>query len=194
VLRRLRRHDFGPLTHDVEALYRRLNLRLSDERAWVRFAHESSSNIIEKFTAMFTEGIAAGGEAAEIGRIVSDNVVRILALRKHRLQSAVGFRGMMIGLTAGMAGTLYIGIGLLKVLEGLFSGANLDSGAVSTGLAVSNFSVNVPLMSFVVTFLMLIHCIVGSAMVTIDPTLASSRSRGVSHRRVSSRAARQARS
>ncbi len=165
VLKRLRRHDFGPLTADVESLYRRLNLRLDDVRAWERFCQETSSNIIQKFTAMFTEGIAAGGDAGEIGRIVSENVVRILSLRKHRQQTAVGFRGMMIGLTAGMAGTLYIGVGLLGVLRDLFAGAEISDPALATAVPIATMSVDVVLLSIIVTTVMLVHNVIGSYMV-----------------------------
>lgn len=166
VLKRLRRHDFGPLTEDVEALYRRLNMRLDDERAWSRFADETGSNLIEKFTAMFTEGIASGGDAGETGRIVSENAGRILNLRKHRVQTANGFRGMMIGLTAGMAGTLFIGVGLMDVLRSLFTGGSTNVGDVSVGLPISAMNVNVPLLTFIVTLVVIVHAMIGSYMVT----------------------------
>ncbi len=166
VLRRLSRHDFGPLTPDIRSLHRRVNLRLDDARSWTRFAHETSSNLVEKFTGMFTEGIKSGGDAGTTGTIVSANVVRILGLRKHRQQSATSFRGMMYGMTAGMAGTLFIGVGLLKVLESLFADAQTDSNLdeMGTGLFLSGFSVNVEFLLLIVTLVLAAHVVLGSYM------------------------------
>jgi archaeal flagellar protein FlaJ len=166
VLKRLRRHDFGPLTRDVEALYRRLNLRLDDEGSWKRFANETSSNIIEKFTAMFIEGINAGGEADEIGLIVSDNVVRIIALRKHREQTAASFRGMIMGLTAGMAASLYIGVGLLETLTGIFTRSTVDAGETAGAIGIEIGAVDIPLMAMLVTGIMALHILIASYMQT----------------------------
>lgn len=168
VLRRLSRHDFGPLTPDIKGLHRRINLRLDDVRAWTRFAHETSSNLVEKFTGMFTEGIKSGGDAGTTGTIVSSNVVRILGLRKHRQQSSGSFRGMMYGMTAGMAGTLFIGVGLLGVLESLFADTgthgDLDMEEMATGLFLSGFNVNMESLLLSVTLVMAVHVIMGSYM------------------------------
>jgi archaeal flagellar protein FlaJ len=164
VLRRLSRHDFGPLTGDIRSLHRRINLRLDDNRSWARFAHETNSNLVEKFTGMFTEGIKSGGDAGTTGTIVSANVVRILGLRKHRQQSAASFRGMMFAMTAGMAGTLFIGVGLLKVLESLFAGTTQDVDQFGTGLFLSGFNVDVDALLAIVTLVMAAHVVLGAYM------------------------------
>ncbi|MHB8606227.1 MAG: type II secretion system F family protein, partial [Thermoplasmatota archaeon] len=44
-LRHLQHHDFGPLTDNIRAVYRRLNIRVDDERAWTHFSAECGSNV-----------------------------------------------------------------------------------------------------------------------------------------------------
>jgi archaellum biogenesis protein FlaJ (TadC family) len=65
-----------------------------------------------------------------------------------------------------MAGTLYIGVGLLKVLSELFVAAEMPSGPVDTGIALGSFNVDVPLLTLIVTGVMVLHNVLGSYMVT----------------------------
>lgn len=167
VLKRLHHHDFGPLTKDVKALYRRLHMRLGEQEAWDRFSNETASNLIEKFTAMFVEGINAGGDAEEIGLIVSDNAVKILGLRKHRHQTAQGFRGMLLGLTAGIAGSLFLGVGLMEVLGGLFSSGLAGEAEAVAGIGLDLGHVESGIMGTVVTIIVVIHVFVAAGMMSL---------------------------
>jgi archaeal flagellar protein FlaJ len=167
VLKRLHHHDFGPLTKDVKSLYRRLHMRLGEQEAWNRFANETSSNLIEKFTAMFIEGINAGGDAEEIGLIVSDNAVKILALRKHRHQTSQGYRGMLLGLTAGIAGSLFMGVGLIEVLGGLFTSGMAGDAETIAGVGLDIGQADAGLMGALVTIIVVIHVFVAATMMSL---------------------------
>ncbi len=57
-LKYLTAHDFGKLTEDVRALYKRLNTRINKTRAWQKFSIGTNSNLIYRFMDMFTEAIA----------------------------------------------------------------------------------------------------------------------------------------
>lgn len=164
VLKRLRHHQFGPLTKPVDRLYRRLHLRIDDAKAWKAFAAESGSNLVAKFNAMFVEGARAGGEPEAIGRIISQNYVRILNLRKHRKQTAQSFRSMLLGFTAGMAFTMYIGVGVLRVLVDMFSGVGGADAAGQfigfSGGAVVDFA----LVGLLVQLTLVLHCLLGAMM------------------------------
>ncbi|HWG91354.1 MAG TPA: archaellar assembly protein FlaJ [Candidatus Thermoplasmatota archaeon] len=165
VLRTLRYHDFGPLTQNIQDLYQRLNLRVDDEQAWEYFAADTGSMLIEKFTRMFVEGVKAGGKPDEIGRIISDNFVRILGLRKSRYQTASSFRGVLYGLMAGMSFALFVGVAIVGLLEKIFTNLNLDSGTPFASFF--NFSTDLNLIAFLVIAMLLVHSVVSSLMIRI---------------------------
>ena len=168
VLRHLQHHDFGPLTENIRALYARLNLRVDDEMAWQHFSAECGSNLIEKFSRMFVEGIKAGGKADMIGRIISDNFVRMVALRKERYQTASSFRGLLYGLIAGMSFSLFVGVGIVNMLQGIFTNISLPEGSAG-GLfkSLTDITVNVELVSFIVLLILLLHSISSALMIRV---------------------------
>jgi flagellar protein FlaJ len=165
-LRHLQTHDFGPLTTDIRNLYARLNLRVNDEMAWDYFSAECGSNIIEKFSRMFVEGVKAGGKPDQIGKIISDNFVSIVTLRKSRYQTAGSFKGLLYGLVAGMAFSLFIGVGIISMLKKIFAGIDLGADAnVSQFASFLHFSANIPLIAFMIIVLLLVHSMASGLMI-----------------------------
>ncbi len=165
VLRHLQTHDFGPLTGDIRALYARLNMRVNDEQAWTHFSADCGSNLIEKFSRMFVEGIKAGGKADAIGRIISENFNLIINLRKQRYQMADNFKGMLYGLVAGMAFALFVGVGIVGLLKGIFTEISLPADTPFASFL--SFEVNLGLIAFLVVLLLLGHSIASGLMVHI---------------------------
>jgi flagellar protein FlaJ len=164
-LRHLQTHDFGPLTPDIRQLYSRLNLRVDDERAWSYFAADCGSNLIAKFSNMFVEGVKAGGKADVIGRIISDNFVGIITLRKSRYQTASNFKGLLYGLVAGMAFSLYVGVGIVAMLKGIFEEVSLPEDTPFASFL--NFSFDLALVAFMIIVLMLAHSMACGLMLHI---------------------------
>jgi flagellar protein FlaJ len=165
-LKRMKAHNFGPLSSMVHNLYARLTWRLHDVLAWKRFSAESGSNLAENFNDMFIEGIRAGAKPEVVGDIISNNVVRILNLRKSRYSAASTFRGLLFGLTASMAFVLFTGVGILGVLGELFTGSALQAAGEHSPLQV-NFSVSVTTIQTALLWLVLFHCLVSSLMLTM---------------------------
>jgi len=60
-LKELISHDFGPLSENVNNLYKRLRTRLSTPRSW-SISLLNRSNLIERFATMFVEGTNVGGK------------------------------------------------------------------------------------------------------------------------------------
>lgn len=164
-LRHLQTHDFGPLTADIRALYSRLNLRIGDETAWKYFSADCGSNLIEKFSRMFVEGVKAGGKADAIGRIISENFNFIITLRKQRYQMADNFKGMLYGLVAGMAFALFVGVGIVGLLQSIFQEISLP--ADSPFGSFLSFEVDLALIAFLVVLLLLAHSMTSGLMVHI---------------------------
>ena len=164
-LRHLQTHDFGPLTTDVRNLYARLNMRVDDEKGWAYFAADCGSNLIEKFSKMFVEGVKAGGKADQIGKIISENFLAIITLRKSRYQTANNFKGMLYGLVAGMAFSLYVGLGIVGMLKGIFAEISLPPDTPFADFL--NFSVDIALVGFMIIVLMLAHSMASGLMLHI---------------------------
>lgn len=168
VLRHLQHHDFGPLTDNIRNLYSRLTLRVDDEMAWQHFSAECGSNLIEKFSRMFVEGIKAGGKADQIGRIISDNFVHMVALRKERYQTAASFRGLLYGLIAGMAFALFVGVGIVSLLQGIFQDVSIPTeGPGAMFASFTSADLNVELMAFMVLIILLLHSLSSSLMIRV---------------------------
>jgi archaeal flagellar protein FlaJ len=164
-LRHLQTHDFGPLTTDIRNLYARLNMRVDDEKGWAYFAADCGSNLIEKFSKMFVEGVKAGGKADQIGKIISENFIAIITLRKSRYQTANNFKGMLYGLVAGMAFSLYVGLGIVGMLKKIFSEISLPADTPFSEFL--NFSVDIALVGFMIIVLMLAHSMASGLMLHI---------------------------
>lgn len=117
----LRVHDFGYLNSMMINLYRRLKLGMDKFKSWLLFSGESGSNLIFHFSKIFSESVYMGGNSAKIGEIISKNFLRILSLRKLRLQLSSGLRGALYGSLIGFAATTYIIAEIIRVLARIFS-------------------------------------------------------------------------
>lgn len=164
VLRKLVAHNFGPLTLIVQRLYARLAWRLQDMRAWKHFSAESGSNLVENFSDMFVEGIRSGGKPDAVGAIISENVVRIMNLRKSRYSTAGTFRGLLFGFTAGMAMTMFIGVGMMESLSSMFGSINLPEGASPIGI---NFDMDPGVVDRFLSWLLLFHALMAAWMLKL---------------------------
>lgn len=129
-LKDLRAHDFGALTQDVNNLYQRLAIRVNKMRSWYHFAAETGSSLIQRFSDMFIESIDVGGKADSAGNIISNNFIHIMGLRTQRYQTGSSLVGVMYGLTAGVAVTLYLSLGIVGTMQDLFSSTSLPQEVV----------------------------------------------------------------
>ena len=162
VLKQVQNHNFGPLTELIRNLYARLSWRLDETKSWKYFSAESGSHLIDSFTSMFVEGLNAGGKPDLIGDIISENVVRIMNLRKSRYSTAGTFRGLLIGLTASMAFIMFLGVGILGVLGDIFGVAASNIGESDLTPVSLDFGADVGLISTFVFWLMLAHGLIAA--------------------------------
>jgi archaeal flagellar protein FlaJ len=164
VLRRIRKHDFGPLGHMVNNLYARVTWRLHDLLAWRHFAAESGSNLVAQFNEMFVESIRAGGRGGPTGALISENVHRILNLRRGRYATAGILRGLLVGLTASVAFTLFIGVGVLEVLSNLLGNGESDP---SINPITLHFTADVTIIENLLLIVIIVHALAGAMMLKV---------------------------
>jgi len=125
-LKRLRRHDFGPLTKNINSLYSRLKMRIDPFSSWRYFGAETGSDLITKFSSMFVRGLKAGGKPGESSNIISYNFTKILGLRKRRYTLAQSLSGIFIGIAIVISIVFFMAAGLVDILSDLVveSGVN----------------------------------------------------------------------
>jgi flagellar protein FlaJ len=132
VLKTLRRKDFGPLTDDVNDLFKRLNMRLEPDRAWDYFTANTRSYLIQKFSEMYLVGRQMGGEPKQLGELISENMNHVNQLRQQRQQATVTMIGLLYGITAASSFAFFIGFKIVDILAGmsldLSTGSQFDAG------------------------------------------------------------------
>lgn len=169
VLNHLRHHDFGPLSDNIRDLFARLQMRVDDEKSWEYFTSEAGSRLVERFTQMYDEAVEEGGKPDDIGRIISENMVEIIGLRKLRYQQASTFRGVVFGIAVGAAFSLFIGLGVLHMLTGLFEGIGneIEGAPVGIPTLVHVGGVNMPLMRGIGLGLLFLNAALASVLIRV---------------------------
>lgn len=126
VLKYLSAHDFGSLTEDIQALYRRLAVRVDRDRAWDFFITGTGSWLIGIFSEIFRESLRMGAEPDYVGIVISRNFERLVRLRRKRQQSVASFIGIIYGLTGAFAFALAASFQVAVSISQLFSQMNME--------------------------------------------------------------------
>jgi len=168
-LKRLRWHDFGPLTRHIEALYDRVNLRIDPVLSWKYFGAETGSDLITKFSGMFVRGLEAGGKPGKAAQIISFNFTKLIGLRKRRYTIAASLSGLFIGIAIVLSLVMFMAGALVEILRQLITESGADKSYIDVQiLQVGGYDVGlfVNLMFVLVIFnaaiTSLIHVIVAA--------------------------------
>lgn len=165
-LKELTQHDFGALSENVINLYKRLKTRLNTMRSWEHFAAGTGSNLIERFATMFVEGTNVGGKPAIIGEIISKNFMSILSMRKLRYSSASSMIGVLYGMTAGIAATMFLAVSIISMLAKMFSNVSIPD--IDIGISIATIaSTNVPLMTTMLMIMMICHSLISAMLIRV---------------------------
>ncbi|MCL5782941.1 MAG: archaellar assembly protein FlaJ [Candidatus Thermoplasmatota archaeon] len=161
-------HDFGTLTVDIRALYRRLAYRINNMQSWRNFSADTGSHLIEVFSESFVESVDLGANADKAGNVVADNFDRVIRLRKRRHASVSSYTGVIYGITGGLAFSLAIAFGVLQIINKVFTTFNVSS-LNSFGIFVSQPSSSIfTIEAFIVAILLIHSFIAGTALKFAD--------------------------
>ena len=119
-LKKLRFYKFGPLTENINNLYKRLALRIDKRLAWKTFGAETGSDLISKFNDLYVDGTEVGGDAKKISKIISDNFLKMLSLRKKRFLAASTTSGLLYGSMVFITFPLYVLIWVVALINNMF--------------------------------------------------------------------------
>ncbi|MFW6003270.1 MAG: archaellar assembly protein FlaJ [Halanaeroarchaeum sp.] len=166
VLSRLRRKDFGPLTENIDDLYKRLNMRLSGPDAWRFFTADAHSYLIQKFSEMYLIGREMGGDPKHLGELISQNMSEVLQLRERRDQSTTTLIGVMYGISAAATFAFFIGLGIVEVLAGMSMG--IESTEQFNFESLINTQVyDIDLIEYLLTVTVLVNAVLSSLIIRV---------------------------
>jgi flagellar protein FlaJ len=162
-LKKLSYHDFGPLTEDIQSLYKRVAMRIDRQRAWQLFGAETNSELISKFSEMFSEGTSAGGEPRAISRIISNNFSKILSLRIEKFQTQGRITGVLYGLAIAMTVILFLALFLVEGFFDMFGALDPVEGFESLFIFKTE-TFNTDVLHGMIIGLLLFHTVISTIM------------------------------
>jgi len=169
VLETLRRKDFGPLTDNVDNLYKRLNMRIETAEAWRHFTAECRSYLIQTFSEMYLVGREMGGNPKLLGELISENMMEVQQLRQRRSQAATTLVGLLYGITAASTFAFFIGLQVVNILESMSLNLSTGSSDFDVGSLINTQVYDVPLIEFLLLVVVLFGAMLSALMVrTVD--------------------------
>jgi len=168
----LRVHDFGAINELIVSVYRRLRTGNDKYKVWDLFGEESGSYLIYQFSNIFAESIYLGGDAEQIGEIVSTNFIKLLSLRRLRLQLSSGLRGALYGSIVGFSLAAYMAASLTEMLANIFSGpmggGDMQMESILAGIAPTTaLDVNPEMIALYIGLMIIIHAIVSALIIKV---------------------------
>jgi flagellar protein FlaJ len=168
VLSTLRNKDFGPLTADVDDLFKRLNMRLEPDRAWEYFTANTRSYLIQKFSEMYLVGRQMGGEPKQLGELISENMNHVNQLRQQRQQATVTMIGLLYGITAASSFAFFIGFKIVDILAGMSLDLATDT-QFDVGQLIHTEVYDLAFIQFLLLGVVMINAVLSSLMIrTVD--------------------------
>jgi flagellar protein FlaJ len=164
VLSTLRNKDFGPLTENIDDLYKRLNMRLEATEAWRYFTADCRSYLIQAFSEMYLMGREMGGDPQVLGELISENMNEVMQLRQQRDQATTTLVGLLYGITAASTFAFFIGLEVVNILSNMT--LDLDAGAGFDAQSIINTDVyNIPLIEFLLIVVILFSAMLSALMI-----------------------------
>jgi len=108
--------DFGILSAPVRNLYAKLAIGAEQGLCWRNLASQCGSEMIRIFSGIYSATTFLGGDPAEIGKMISRNMIRMIVMRAKRIQIANGIKSMIYPLHTIQCTLLAFMTSLLNIL------------------------------------------------------------------------------
>jgi flagellar protein FlaJ len=169
VLETLRKKDFGPLTDNVDNLYKRLNMRIETTEAWRHFTAECRSHLIQSFSEMYLVGREMGGNPKLLGELISENMNEVQQLRQSRSQATTTLIGLLYGITAASTFAFFIGLQVVNILASMTLDLQTGSSDFDVGTLINTEVYDIPLIEFLLVVIIMFGAMLSALMVrTVD--------------------------
>ncbi len=166
VLKYLSFHNFGVLTENIRNLYRRMAVRIDNDKAWHYFTKETRSWLIGMFIEIFRKSINLGADPEYVGLVLSRNFERLVRLRRKRKQNVSSFKGVIYGITGAFAFSVAAAFQVAIYMTHLFSGVSFQS-AFLNGLLHMPSESSLTLMGYLLAGVLLVHSVLSAIVLKI---------------------------
>lgn len=161
VLKYLSSHDFGVLTRDIRNLYRRISMRIDNDKAWRYFTIDTGSWLIGIFSDIFNKSIKMGADPDYVGVVISRNFERLVRLRRKRAQTVASFRGVIYGITGAFAFSVAAAFGVAVYMNKIFSNMNLPADFLQNVIFVPSKS-GLELTEYILLAILVTHALISA--------------------------------
>ena len=169
VLESLRKKDFGPLTPQIDRLYKRLNMRIEPAEAWRFFSADARSYLIQTFSEMYLIGREMGGSPKQLGEIIAENMNKVLQLRQQRRQATTTLVGLLYGITAASTFAFFIGLQVVNLLAQMEMDLSTSMSGFDVNSLIQTGVYNIPLIEFLLVVVVMFSAMLSSLMIrTVD--------------------------
>ncbi len=155
--------DYGVLTKHIRDLYRRLRTRIDDDAAWEWFGVDTGSNYVQRSSEMFREATYAAANPRNVSRMISENIRKIRDLRVKKLTIINTSIALFIGITFGIAFSIYVSLIIGEKLNNLIP-QTYPAAGTEASIDIGNILFHVPPEEYgfnyiIIFFVLVIHCI-----------------------------------
>ena len=152
--------DYGVLTGHIRDLYRRLRTRIDDNAAWEWFGVDTGSNYIQRSSEMFREATYAAANPRNVSRMISENMRKIRDLRVKKLTIVNTSIALFIGITFGIAFSIYVSLIIGEHLNSIIPDNPLAGSEINVPQILFSVEPGVYSNNYIIIFgVMIIHCI-----------------------------------
>lgn len=160
------KRSMGNLTAEMNRLRYRLDAGIDPKLCWDRLVDETGSELIERTVGMFWDAISMGAEPGKAGEAASVFAARIAHLRATRTMVAGTFRWLILPLHLAMVGLLLFIPQIMTMFSEMIADSSesltnnstsiLPNSSVPIGELFAFGNVNLTLINFLVTFVVLV--------------------------------------
>ena len=152
--------DYGVLTGHIRDLYRRLRTRIDDNAAWEWFGVDTGSNYIQRSSEMFREATYAAANPRNVSRMISENMRKIRDLRVKKLTIVNTSIALFIGITFGIAFSIYVSLIIGEHLNSIIPDNPLAGSEINVPNILYSIDPGLYSNNYIIIFaVMIIHCI-----------------------------------
>jgi flagellar protein FlaJ len=137
-MEKIDRRALGTMEPTIRRLQIRLRKQISPEKSWNAFRDEAGSELINRASRMFVDGVGLGGPPEQVGAIAAEFSMDAALMRSRRLVSAAPFAFLVIPLHFAMTGLMVFVLEIMKAFNSRITEAatTLEAQSEGSGLAL----------------------------------------------------------
>ena len=132
------RRYLGSLEPAIRRLQIRLSRQISTQKSWDAFRDEVGSELMNRTSRMFVDGVSLGGPPERVGAIAAEYAMDSATMRARRMVSAAPFAFLVIPLHFAMTGLMMFVLEIIRAFNTRIELATVDLAAQSGEEAIGN--------------------------------------------------------